>query len=158
SDLALVAVVWTAGLVGFLISGGFRYSLPWYLAGLSRPVGVGLIFAGLLREQAWLYREARARQRDLEGLHGAGQALVRSLDAREIVQTITTKAVDILGAAGAVLFRLDEATRTLRAVSGAGITRDDLITRLEMPEQQNVLGLAVAGRQPVWTSNLQEEG
>src|SRR5262249_28067325 len=55
--LALVAIVWTIGPLGFLTSGGFRYSIPWYLAGLSRPLGVGLIFVGLLREQAWLYAE-----------------------------------------------------------------------------------------------------
>jgi signal transduction histidine kinase len=155
SYLLLVAVVWMVGLMGFLTAGGVRYSIPWYLAGLSRPLGVGLIFVGLLREQVWLYREARARQRDLEGLHGAGQALVRSLDAGEIVQTIATKAVEVLGADGAILFRLDSDTRTLRAVSRAGVISQELVTGLELPVGQGASGLAVARRQPAWTSNLQ---
>jgi signal transduction histidine kinase len=155
SYLLLAAVAWMVGLMGFLSSGGYRYSIPWYLAGLSRPLGVGLIFVGLLREQVWLYREARARQRDLESLHGAGQALVRSLDAREIVQTIATKAVEVLGADGAILFRLDSATQTVRAVSRAGVITRELVTGLELPVGQGASGLAVARRQPVWTSNLQ---
>jgi signal transduction histidine kinase len=155
SYLLLAAVVWMVGLMGFLTTGGFRYSIPWYLAGLARPLGVGLIFVGLLREQVWLYREARARQRDLEGLHGAGQALVRSLDAREIVQTIATKAVEVLGADGAILFRLDGTTQTVRAVSRAGSISQQLVTGLELPVGQGASGLAVARRQPAWTSNLQ---
>lgn len=155
SYLVLAAAVWMVGLVGFLTSGGYRYSIPWYLAGLSRPLGVGLIFVGLLREQVWLYREARARQRDLETLHGAGQALVRSLDAREIVQTIATKAVEVMGADGAILFRLDTATQTVRAVSRAGVITQELVTGLELPVGQGASGLAVARQQPVWTANLQ---
>jgi signal transduction histidine kinase len=154
SYLLLVAVVWIVGIIGFVSSGGFRYSIPWYLAGLSRPLGVGLIFVALLREQVWLYREARARQRDLEGLHGAGQALVRSLDAREIVQTIAAKAVDVLGADGAILFRLDPDTRTVRALTRAGVIDEQLVAGLELPIGQGASGLAVARRRPAWTSNL----
>src|SRR5205814_1758580 len=75
----LAAFIWNLGLLGFLLY-PFRYSIPWYLLGFARPLGVGVIFVGLLREQVWLYREARARQRDLDVLHRAGQALVRSLD------------------------------------------------------------------------------
>src|SRR5262245_28680487 len=44
SYLLLAAAVWMIGLMGFLTAGGYRYSIPWYLAGLSRPLGVGLIF------------------------------------------------------------------------------------------------------------------
>ena len=157
SYLLVAAVVWMVGLMGFLTSGGFRYSIPWYLAGLSRPLGIGLIFVGLLREQVWLYREARARQRDLEGLHGAGQALVRSLDAREIVQTIATKAVEVLGADAAILFRFDAASRVVRAVSCAGVLSDRLVTGLELSVDHGAPGLAVTERRPVWTSNLQAD-
>jgi signal transduction histidine kinase len=155
SYLLLAAVVWMVGLMGFLTGGGFRYSIPWYLAGLSRPLGVGLIFVGLLREQIWLYRQARARQRDLEGLHGAGQALLRSLDAAEIVQTIASKAVEVLAADGAILFRLDTVTGTVRAVSRAGVISEQLVTGLELPVGQGASGMAVARRTPAWTANLQ---
>jgi signal transduction histidine kinase/ActR/RegA family two-component response regulator len=155
SYLLLATLIWMAGLMGFLTSKGFRYSIPWYFAGLSRPLGVGLILLGLLREQVWLYREARARQRDLEGLHGAGNALVKSLDPQETVQTIATKAVEVLSADGAILFRLDSRRQALRAVSRAGIISEDLVTGLELPIGQGASGLAVARRQPAWTANLQ---
>jgi signal transduction histidine kinase len=76
--LALAAFVWVLGLVGFLLF-PYRYAVSWYLAGLARPFGVGVIFLALLREQAWLYREARSRVRDLEQWHAASQALVTTL-------------------------------------------------------------------------------
>src|SRR5204862_3788310 len=117
--LLLAAFIWTAGLLGFMLC-PFRYSIPWYLSGLARPLGVGVIFVGLLREQVSLYRDARARQRDLDVLHRAGQALGRSLDLAEIARTIATKALDVSGADGAILFRFDEQERVLVAMRRAG--------------------------------------
>src|SRR5262249_50304947 len=76
--LALAAFVWVLGLVGFLLF-PYRYGISWYLAGVARPFGVGVIFVALLREQVWLYSEARARVKDLEQLHQAGQALMTTL-------------------------------------------------------------------------------
>jgi len=154
SYLLLASLIWMAGLAGFL-SYSYRYSIPWYMAGFARPLGVGVIFVGLLREQVWLYREARARQRDLEGLHGAGQALVKSLDPQQTIQTIATKAVEVSGADGAILFRLDAAAQFVRAVSRAGTISQELVTGLELPVGQGASGLAVARQRPAWTSNLQ---
>src|SRR2546425_281268 len=99
--LLLAAYIWTVGLLGFLLC-PFRYSIPWYLAGLARPLGVGVIFVGLLREQVRLYRDARARQRDLDVLHRAGQALVQSLNLPEIAHTIVTKALEVSSPTGAI--------------------------------------------------------
>jgi two-component system NtrC family sensor kinase len=155
SYLLLAAAIWMVGLIGFLSSKGFRYSIPWYLAGLSRPLGVGLVFVGLLREQVWLYREARARQHDLEALHAAGQALVKNLDPQQTMQTIASQALEVLRAHGAILFRLDGDGGTLRAVTRAGVISQELVTGLELPVGQGASGLAVARRQPVWTANLQ---
>ena len=76
--LAVAACVWVVGLVGFLLL-PYRYAVSWYLAGVARPFGVGVIFVALLREQVWLYSEARARVNDLEQLHEAGQALMTTL-------------------------------------------------------------------------------
>ena len=75
---ALAAFVWVLGLVGFLLF-PYRYAVSWYVAGLARPFGVGVLFVALLRDQVWLYREARSRVRDLERLHEASQALVNTL-------------------------------------------------------------------------------
>src|SRR5438034_2390005 len=92
--LLLAAYIWTVGLLGFLLC-PFRYSIPWYLAGLARPLGVGVIFVGLLREQVRLYRDARARQRDLDVLHRAGQALVQSRNLPAIAHPIVTRALEV---------------------------------------------------------------
>src|SRR6267143_1394777 len=152
----LAAFIWILGLLGFLLH-PFRYSIPWYLAGLARPLGVGVIFVGLLREQVWLYREARARQRDLDALHRAGQALVRSLDLREIADTIATKALEVSGADGAILFRYEARDRVLIAMSRAGAISDTLVSGLALPLGQGASGVSVAERRAVFTSLLDDD-
>jgi len=62
--LPLAAFIWLLGLTGFLLW-PFRYGLPWYIAGLARPVGLGVILVGVMREQIWLYREIISKNRDL---------------------------------------------------------------------------------------------
>src|SRR6267143_3028219 len=156
SHLLLATYIWILGLIGVLIC-PFRYSIPWYLAGLARPLGVGVIFVGLLREQVWLYREARARQRDLDVLHRAGHALVRSLDLREIAGTIATKALEVSGADGAILFRYDARDRVLVAMSRAGTISDTLMSGLALPLGQGASGVSVAERRAVFTSLLEDD-
>jgi signal transduction histidine kinase len=151
SYFLLAAFVWVLGLLGFLLH-PVRYSIPWYLAGFARPLGVGVIFVGLLREQVWLYREARARQRDLEVLHRAGHALVRSLDLKEITETIAVKALEVSGADGAILFRYDPHDRVLIAMSRAGAISDTLVSGLALPIGQGASGASVAKGQAVFTS------
>jgi hypothetical protein len=119
--LALAGFIWLVGLIGFLLF-PYRYAISWYLAGVARPLGVGVIFVALLREQVWLYREARARMRDLEQLHQAGQALVTSRDATEIVDTIASRALTIAQADASVLFRFEARAQLLRAVRSRGST------------------------------------
>src|SRR5881296_2928606 len=148
--------IWMIGLIGFLLH-PYRYGISWYLAGVARPIGVGLIFVGLLREQVWLYREARARLGDLEALHSAGQALVRSLDPARIVSTIAAKALEVSRADAAILFRLDGEARILRAAAGAGQVSPDLVADLEVPVGRGASGLAVAEGRPVWTSDLHDD-
>ena len=152
----LAAFIWNLGLLGFLLY-PFRYSIPWYLLGFARPLGVGVIFVGLLREQVWLYREARARQRDLDVLHRAGQALVRSLDLRQIADTIATKALEVSGADGAILFRYDARDRVLIAMSRAGAISDTLVSGLALPLGQGASGVSVAERRAVFTSLLEDD-
>src|SRR5881409_3003258 len=152
----LAAFLWILGLLGFLLY-PFRYSIPWYLAGFARPLGVGVIFVGLRREQVWLYREARARQRDLDVLHRAGQALVRSLDLREIADTIATKALEGSGADGAILFRYDARNRVLIAMSRAGAISDTLVSGLALPLGQGASGVSVAERRAVSSSLLEDD-
>src|SRR5213594_3158392 len=152
----LAAFIWNLGLLGFLLH-PFRYSIPWYLLGFARPIGVGVIFVGLLREQVWLYREARARQRDLDVLHRAGQALVRSLDLGEIAQTIVIKALEVSGGDGAILFRYDARGGVLIAMSRAGSISSTLVSGLALPLGQGASGVSVAERRAVFTSLLEDD-
>jgi len=154
--LFFTAFIWLIGLIGFLLH-PYRYAISWYVAGVVRPIGVGLIFVGLLREQVWLYREARARLGDLEGLHRAGQALVRSLDPARIVSTIAAKALEVSRADAAILFRLDADAGILRAAAGAGQVSPDLVVRLEVALGQGASGLAAAEGRAVWSSNLHDD-
>jgi len=154
--LLFTAFIWLIGLIGFLLH-PYRYGISWYLAGVARPIGVGLIFVGLLREQVWLYREARARLGDLEALHSAGQALVRSLDPARIVSTIAAKALEVSRADAAILFRLDGEARILRAAAGAGQVSPDLVADLEVPVGRGASGLAAAKERSVWTANLYDD-
>jgi signal transduction histidine kinase/CheY-like chemotaxis protein len=151
--LALASFIWLVGLIGFLLF-PYRYAISWYLAGVARPLGVGVIFVALLREQVWLYREARARLRDLEQLHQAGQALVTSRDATEIVDTIASKGLTIAQADASVLFRFDAEAQVLRAVTSrgsAGVSFDGL----ELPIGHGPPGVAGLERRPVWISNIE---
>jgi signal transduction histidine kinase len=152
----LASFVWILGLLGFLLH-PVRYSIPWYLAGFARPLGVGVVFIGLLREQVWLYREARARQRDLDVLHRAGQALVRSLDLKEITETIAINALEVSGADGAILFRYDPRDRVLIAMSRAGAISDTLVSGLALPVGQGASGVSVAKRCAIVTSLTEDD-
>jgi signal transduction histidine kinase/CheY-like chemotaxis protein len=123
--LALAAVVWVLGLVGFLLY-PYRYGVSWYLAGLARPFGVGVIFVALLREQVWLYREARSRVRDLERLHEASQALVTTLGHDAALQGYGRRSLeaateqDILDDAVETTRRLLQADGVALFLAGAG--------------------------------------
>ncbi len=106
---ALAAFVWVLGLVGFLLF-PYRYAVSWYVAGLARPFGVGVIFVALLRDQVWLYREARSRVRDLEQLHEASQALVTTLGHDAGLQGYGRRSLEAVSEQGI----LDDAVETTR--------------------------------------------
>lgn len=95
--LTLSALIWMLGLMGFLVF-PFRYGVSWYMAGLTRPIGVTVIFIALIREQVVLYREARARQRDLEVLHAELEANLERLQETQaqLIQADKLKALGTL--------------------------------------------------------------
>jgi len=152
---ALAAFLWLLGLIGFLLF-PYRYAISWYLAGVARPCGVGVIFVALLREQVWLYREARARMQDLESLHEAGQALVTSLDTIEVIDTIAMTGRKIAHADASVLFRLDSAAAVLRPVASWLPPRVSL-DGLELPIGDGAEGMTALEQRPVWISNLRAD-
>src|SRR3989475_3528860 len=79
--LPLAAFIWLLGLTGFLLW-PFRYGLPWYIAGLARPVGLGVILVGLMREQIWLYRQIISKNRDLAAREVMARAAAAAFERR----------------------------------------------------------------------------
>jgi signal transduction histidine kinase/CheY-like chemotaxis protein len=155
--LLLAALVWTVGLMGFLTSGGFRYSIPWYLAGLSRPLGIGLIFVGLLREQVWLYREARARQHDLEGLQDFSQRLLEATQEERILDDAVNTARDLLGAECAGLFLFDPTSQVLRLQAGVGWQPGTVGTVTVTPSTASFAGYTFRNREVTQAEDLDGE-
>jgi signal transduction histidine kinase/ActR/RegA family two-component response regulator len=151
--LLIAGTVWLFGLLG-LLTWPYRYGVSWYLAGLARPAGVMVLFVGLLREQVWLYREARARLRDLESLHEAGQMLVSTLDPVKMVETIASRALTVAGADAAVLYRRDPDSGDLRVVARAGDFADPFAPAAPSSRGDDTARRAVAERRPVWSPDV----
>jgi PAS domain S-box-containing protein len=79
--LVIAGCIWLIGLLGFLLFPA-RYAISWYLAGFARPIGVGVIFVGLIREQARLYREIASKNADLAARERVARAHADESDAR----------------------------------------------------------------------------
>src|SRR6059036_4061327 len=99
--LPLAAFIWLLGLTGFLLW-PFRYGLPWYVAGLARPVGLGVILVGLMREQIWLYREIVRKNDDLTA---------RELTARAEAAAFERRFADLVQDLDAIVWEADATWR-----------------------------------------------
>jgi PAS domain S-box-containing protein len=79
--LLVAGGIWLIGLTGFLLA-PVRYGISWYVAGLARPIGVGVIFIGLMREQILLYRELAKKNADLAARERAARAHANESEQR----------------------------------------------------------------------------
>src|SRR5439155_753568 len=99
--LPLATFLWLVGLTGFLLW-PFRYGVTWYVAGLARPVGLGVILVGLMREQIWLYREIVRKNDDLTA---------RELTARAEAAAFERRFADLVQDLDAIVWEADATWR-----------------------------------------------
>lgn len=157
ASLFVAAFVWIVALTGLLLDPS-PYSVAWYVAGFARPLGMAVIFLGLLSEHVALYQEARDRQHDLEALHAAGLGLVESVEPRRAADAITTNAVMLTGASAAVLHRLDEASGELHSLSSTGRMPPSRLRNVERGLAATLARGAAAEARGVWTGDLLLDG
>jgi signal transduction histidine kinase len=102
-------------------------------------------------ENARLFEEVQARNRDLTALGEVGRAVSSTLDLKVVLKTIVDRAVELSGTdAGSIFYYLPEASKfELGETSGLD---DEVVARfrkLDIAEGQTGLGEAIAKRQPL---------
>jgi signal transduction histidine kinase/CheY-like chemotaxis protein len=104
-------------------------------------------------EEARLYAETRAREREATQLYEITAQLASNLDMGRILDLITTKAAELLGCDAAAILRYDEARGGLTIAREHNfdpeLTRNTLIRPGE-----GISGRAFQERRPVWTRDL----
>jgi PAS domain S-box-containing protein len=100
--------------------------------------------AALAVESARLGAHSERRRREAEALAAVSQALAHSLDPREVSQLIADSVTALLGAGGAVVYRLERHSGALISLAFAGWPGKDL--SLVLPRGVGLAGKAVLER------------
>ena len=100
--------------------------------------------AALAVESARLGAHSERRRREAEALAAVSQALAHSLDPREVSQLIADSVTALLGAGGAVVYRLEHHSGALISLAFAGWAGKDL--SLVLPRGVGLAGKAALGR------------
>jgi len=97
------------------------------------------------------YGEARQRAAEVEALAAVGETLTSTLDLQSVLEAIADSTGGLIGAHRAVVFELDQGTRSLRARAVRGIGIEPGFT---LRVGQGAVGQAVLRRQPVWSADV----
>jgi signal transduction histidine kinase/DNA-binding response OmpR family regulator len=104
-------------------------------------------------EEARLYAETHAREREATQLYELTALLASNLDMDRVLDLITTKAVELLGCDGSGIYMYNEARGGLTYFRGlhvdAELTRD-----LVLRPGEGIAGRAFQERRPVWSSDV----
>ncbi len=119
-------------------------------------------------ENVRLFKELQARTRDLtrsveelRALGEVGQAVSSTLNLETVLDTIVTRAVQLAGANGGVLYEYDPATQQFSRIRGGYGLEDDLVEVLRASPLrlgEGAAGKAAALRAPVQVSDVLAEG
>jgi signal transduction histidine kinase len=119
-------------------------------------------------ENVRLFKELQARTaqltrsvEELRALGEVGQAVSSTLDLETVLDTIATRAVQLSGANGGVIYEYDEETRALSRISGAYGLDDDLgeiLRAMPLRLGEGAAGRAAVRQAPVQVADVLAEG
>ena len=102
-------------------------------------------------ENARLFGEVRARNRDLTALGEVGRAVSSTLDLKTVLKTIVARAVELSGTDGGAIFRYHEEDGTLKLAETWGL--DEVVVgrirQLHILAEATGMGEAIRKREPM---------
>ncbi len=105
-------------------------------------------------EHARLYEEARRRALELTILSRVATALTSTLALSQVLQTIATSVLEVVGCDASAIFVLDEKESVLRLAATHGLSPEYVRRSTVLPVEVGGRGHAVAVRQPIIVENL----
>ncbi len=117
-------------------------------------------------ENVRLFQELEARTRDLtrsvgelRALGEVSQAVSSTLDLETVLETIVSRAVELSGSYGGIVYEFDEAAQTFRARATHHITPDYLEVLRAVPIRlgEGAMGRAGVIREPVQVGDIEDE-
>ena len=116
-------------------------------------------YSGLEQKVEERTRELARSVEELQALGEVGQAVNSILDLQTVLTTIVTRAVQISGADGGVIYEYDEATRVfdLRASYSTEADILQLLQGAPIPLGEGAIGRAAATQAPVQVPDMQDE-
>lgn len=105
-------------------------------------------------EHARLYEEARRRALELTTLSRIATALTSTLELSQVLQTIATSVLEVIGCDASAIFVLDEKEHILRLAATHGLSPEYVRRSALLPVEVGGRGHAVAVRQPIIVENL----
>jgi signal transduction histidine kinase len=107
-------------------------------------------------ENARLFEEVQARNRDLTALGEVGRAVSSTLDFKVVLKTIVDRAVELSGADASLIFyfRKEIGRFELGETTGLDAQAIERYRRLDIGERETGLGEAITSRQPMQASDI----
>ncbi len=105
-------------------------------------------------EHARLYEEARRRTLELTTLSRVATALTSTLELPQVLQTIATSVLEVIGCDASAIFVLDETEGVLRLAATHGLSPEYVRRSERLTVEVGGRGHAVAVRQPIIVENL----
>ena len=107
-------------------------------------------------ENARLFDEVQARNRDLTALGEVGRAVSSTLDLKVVLKTIVDRAVDLSGTDAGSIFYYREGVGRFELGETSGLDEEIVakLRKLDISEGETGLGEAIARQQPVQVPNV----